>query len=134
MTCDFISLVLQAAGGAIVSMSDDKATSDIGLRIMQAGLIFQVVSLLVFVALCAVFFVRVWQCRKNGDIRGQLNAGFADLRESRRFRFFLWAFSIATIAMITRCGYRIAELAEGFNGKIWGNQMEFMILVSCIEG
>ncbi|KAM7211018.1 RTA1 like domain containing protein [Rhypophila decipiens] len=132
VTCDVISLILQAAGGALVSISDDKATSDIGLRIMQAGLIFQVASLVVFVALCSFFFWRVRQCVNKGDVNVQLNTNFLELRKTRRFRGFLVGFSIATIAMITRCGYRVAELAEGFNGPIWANEKEFMVLEGAV--
>ncbi|KAK3321808.1 RTA1 like protein-domain-containing protein [Apodospora peruviana] len=128
ITCDFISLVLQAAGGAIVSTTDDRATSDIGLHIMQSGLIFQVVSLVVFMVLCAVFFVRVRQSHRAGREKLDLNPDFVELRSSRRFAFFLYAFSVATVAMVARCGYRVAELSEGFNGAIWGNEIEFMVL------
>lgn len=108
--------------------------SDVGLRIMQAGLIFQVVSLVVFVCLCGIFFFRVRRCSNKGDIDAQLNANFADLRRSKMFKAFLWGFSVATIAMITRCGYRVAELAEGFNGPIWANEKEFMILEGAVLG
>lgn len=30
--------------------------------------------------------------------------------------------------MITRCAFRVAELIEGFQGKIWGSEVDYMIL------
>lgn len=59
MTCDGISLALQSAGGAIASIADDQAGNDLGVNIMIAGLIAQVVSLTVFAGLCAEFAVQV---------------------------------------------------------------------------
>lgn len=50
VTLDFISLVLQAAGGAIASSSDESKDVDMGVNIMIAGLAFQVFSLLMFYA------------------------------------------------------------------------------------
>jgi hypothetical protein len=38
------------------------------------------------------------------------------------------ALSIATIAMLTRCAFRIAELSEGFHGDIWYNEVDYMVL------
>ncbi|KAK3389366.1 putative RTA1 domain protein [Podospora didyma] len=140
--CDFISLVLQAGGGTIVSMADNQAFGDIGLHIMQAGLSFQVASLLVFAALCGLF---ANACRRRRDER---DPNFAELRRLRRFRFFLWskfplqqlseplyltagcclALSIATMAMLTRCAFRIAELSGGFHGEMWYNEVDYMVL------
>ena len=59
---DFVALLLQAGGGTMVSMAEDFDFEEKGLRVMQAGLCFQVLSLLVFVSLCALF---AWKCRRN---------------------------------------------------------------------
>ncbi|KAK1752590.1 RTA1 like protein-domain-containing protein [Echria macrotheca] len=113
-TCDFISLLFQAGGGAIVSIADDADFARIGLRLMQTGLSFQVASLLVFVALCGFFAL---SCRRHPD---QLDPRFASIRGR--------ALSIATVAMIIRCSFRVAELLDGFKGPIWGNEVDYMIL------
>jgi hypothetical protein len=55
-----------------------------GLRIMQAGLSFQVASLLIFMLLAVIFALR---CRRQPD---KLDERFDELRASGRFRFFLW--------------------------------------------
>lgn len=119
---DFFSLLLQGGGGAIVSVADDQATEDIGLHIMQAGLIFQVASLLVFISLCGIFAVA---CHRHPDM---LDARFADLRASFPFRLFLWTLSAATAAMLTRCAFRVAELSQGFKSAIWFSEVYYMVL------
>lgn len=55
ISCDFISLVLQAAGGAIASGANAPSQDQMGINIMIAGLSFQVFSLALFVALSAEF-------------------------------------------------------------------------------
>lgn len=64
MTCDLISLILQAAGGAITSIAEEQSLRDTGVNIMIAGLVFQVVSLVVFSILAIVYGVRVLRGRR----------------------------------------------------------------------
>lgn len=49
-----------------------------------------------------------------------------------RFCFFLFVFvpalAVATITIFVRCCYRVAELEDGFGGKVANNQPEFMAL------
>ena len=64
-------------------MADNKSFADIGLHIMEAGLSFQVASLLVFIVFCTLFALKCWHRREELDPR------FADLRKLGRFCFFL---------------------------------------------
>ncbi|QDS69674.1 hypothetical protein FKW77_009595 [Venturia effusa] len=123
MSCDFISLLLQAAGGAIAASSDTAKDIDLGVNIMIAGLSFQVVSLLLFIGLCCDF---AWRVRKAAEL--ELNERFAALRYSRRFRAFLVCLGIATIAIFIRSVFRVAELSDGFHGKLANQEVTFMIL------
>jgi RTA1 like protein len=61
ISCDPVSLILQATGCAIASLADptDQKQSDLGVHIMVAGLAFQVFSLMLFMALFLDFGVRV---------------------------------------------------------------------------
>ncbi len=59
MFSDFISLVLQAAGGAVASGTTTLAKARTGTNIMVVGLVFQVVSLVIFIALCVDFLLAV---------------------------------------------------------------------------
>ena len=85
--CDLVSLILQAAGGAITSIADsdqyDLAQS--GIHIMIAGLSFQVASLALFMGLCLDF---AWQVSKeqhelSPDVQMQ------EVRESALWKAFL---------------------------------------------
>ncbi|CAL1716726.1 unnamed protein product [Somion occarium] len=46
LTCDIISLIVQAAGGGLAASANDDAGSNLGANIMLGGIIFQLVSLI----------------------------------------------------------------------------------------
>jgi len=72
VTCDFISLLLQALGGAIASKADTKTLEDTGINIMIAGLAFQVASMALFM----VFAGEVgWRIIKSGKTKGEDTTG-----------------------------------------------------------
>jgi hypothetical protein len=57
--CDFISLVLQATGGALAASADTKSAQNTGVNVMVAGLVFQVASIGLFIVLSLNFLHRV---------------------------------------------------------------------------
>jgi hypothetical protein len=65
MCSDFIALILQSAGGGIADQGSNQSTRNSGVHLMVAGLSFQVLSILIFMALCAEFFWRVKKDRKQ---------------------------------------------------------------------
>ncbi|CAG8949279.1 hypothetical protein HYFRA_00004904 [Hymenoscyphus fraxineus] len=122
-TCDFISLVLQALGGAIASSADDKKGSELGKNLMLAGLIFQVVSLTLFAGCCGDFALRVFK-RK-----GARNQKYIDIVSSRLFKAFLIGLFTSSLTITIRSIYRCVELAGGFNSDLFtGDEAVFMIL------
>jgi hypothetical protein len=142
MSCDFVSLVLQGAGGGLAASADDKKGSDAGKNVMIAGMVFQVISLSIFMGLWLEFILRL---RKTNE--SKKNMLFVDVTESRRFKWFAYgrchntapcqerrkantitaALWIATILIFIRSVYRIAELQGGFHGSIANNEALFMI-------
>lgn len=84
IACDLISLVLQAAGGAITSTADDEDGNQLGIDIMIAGLASQVASLTIFTAICMHFAWKVF------NSQGQLDPRFGRLRSSRHFKGMLF--------------------------------------------
>ncbi|KIW97467.1 uncharacterized protein Z519_01051 [Cladophialophora bantiana CBS 173.52] len=122
VACDFISLVLQAAGGAIASTADDDDTNQLGINVMIAGLASQVVSLAIFIAICGHF---AWKVFKNPQ---KLIPEHALLRNTRRFKGFLIGIAAAVITITVRSSYRLAELQDGFNGQLANDEVTFMIL------
>ncbi|KAJ8062703.1 hypothetical protein OCU04_009223 [Sclerotinia nivalis] len=122
-TCDIISLVLQAVGGAIASLANTLSQSDLGKNIMLAGLAFQVFSLILFTILCADF---AWRVRRA---KGIWNARYIDLVSSTLFKSFLGGLCLATVTILIRSIYRCIELSGGFDGALFvGHEAEFMIL------
>ncbi|XMA09502.1 hypothetical protein WAI453_002293 [Rhynchosporium graminicola] len=121
-TSDLISLILQGVGGALASVAETQPDVDTGTDIMIAGLIFQVVSLVVFVILCGDF---VWRLRKN---RNAWNTENSAIYESWIFKGFLYALALATICIITRCAFRAIELFDGFAGALANDEVLYMIL------
>ena len=112
--CDFFSIVLQSAGGAVTSiLSQDNKDPAAGTNIMMAGLAFQVFTLFMFIGLGAEFCWRVKSSHR------QLDPIYAHLRDSSRFVSFLWALSLATILIQIRCIYRLIELAQGWDGALF---------------
>lgn len=109
-------------------MAEDEDTLELGQNIMIAGLAWQVFTLLMFVACCADFALRVRQRKKLlGDAAAldQSRAGLA-IRGSKMFRGFLWALAISTLAILWRSSYRVAELSEGFSGPLMAEQDMFI--------
>ncbi|KAI9375105.1 RTA1 like protein-domain-containing protein [Aspergillus egyptiacus] len=123
ITFDFVALLLQAIGGAIASVSDDPDTTDMGINIMIAGLAWQVVALLIFVAMAAHFFLRVRKAPAS-----HRNPAFEDLCRKTYFKAFLYGLGLATLVIIVRSIFRCAELSEGFDGHLANDEVTFMVL------
>lgn len=131
--CDFISLVLQGAGGGIAASADTSDLTDLGKNIMLAGLAFQVVSLTIFAVVSADFALRAYKGRTlwNSEHLGLVN--------SRLFKAFLLGLVVATVTIFARSVYRCVELSGGFNGDLFVKDealfmvMEgVMIVIACV--
>ena len=91
MTCDFIALVLQAVGGALADTADTQKGSDQGTHIMVGGLGFQVVSLLLFIALAVEFALNVRRDRRAGRFVGEAQEnGGNNGKSNGTFKIFLF--------------------------------------------
>lgn len=123
MTSDFISLVLQGAGGGLAATANNSSGSETGRAIMIAGVVFQVISLLIFMGLWLEFVRRLR--RSSASAKDQR---FAELRDTKKFALFQYALGVAVVLIFIRSVYRVAELQQGFNGPIANNQVSFMIL------
>ncbi|TEA15886.1 Sphingoid long-chain base transporter RSB1 [Colletotrichum sidae] len=123
MTSDFISLVLQGAGGGIAATADTHEGAEAGRAIMLAGVVFQVASLFTFMGLWLEFIFRLRETTESAkDVR------FIELRDGKRFAWFQYALGAAVVLVFIRSVYRVAELQEGFNGPIANDEVSFMIL------
>ncbi|KAJ6032636.1 RTA1-domain-containing protein [Penicillium herquei] len=124
--CDLVSLILQAAGGAITSIadSDQQDLAQTGVNIMIAGLSSQVASLVLFIALCLQY---AWSVHKNPDSLNKSSV-MRELRNSFRWKAFLAGLVLATIVIFVRSVFRVAELRGGFHSSLANNEVLFMIL------
>ncbi|KAK4629469.1 Efflux pump himE [Fulvia fulva] len=115
ISCDVFSIVLQAAGGATASASEDEKVLKIGDNIMIAGLATQVATMLAFGLFAADYCFAIYRNRAH------LNPATATLRRQMKFKLFCAALWLAYSVILIRCAYRLAELAKG-----WGPQNDIL--------
>ncbi|MCJ1247808.1 hypothetical protein MMC30_005023 [Trapelia coarctata] len=120
--CDFVALCLQGGGGGIASAANDHATTQTGINIMIAGLGWQVASIFLFMLCCGEFAWRVYQSQE------EIDSGSQTLRRTWRFKIFLAALGVATLAVFIRSCFRVAELSQGFHGPLANQEVTYMIL------
>jgi hypothetical protein len=121
ITCDFISLLLQAVGGALAATEDKTNPTNVGVNVMIAGLAFQVASLALFMFLSLEFVYRAVQARQ-----ADLNFEFFKLGQRKMFRLLPYALALATVTIFIRCAFRVAELQDGFSGNLANDEPMFM--------
>lgn len=113
--CDIISLVLQAAGGAMSTQS--QGSSETGVNIALAGLSSQVFTLFAFIVLFAQYAIDFRRKSSNPHLDG-------------RFMTFAIFGGLATILIFIRCAYRIYELHQGYSGSALHDEGLFIALES----
>jgi hypothetical protein len=123
MTCDCMSLLLQAIGGAIADTADyESALQQTGINIMIGGLILQVVGLATFLFVCADF---AWRC-KHGKL--DMAREKVETRKSILLKTTIGGLVLATVCVLVRSVFRVDELWQGFNGALWNDELEFILL------
>lgn len=100
-----------------------------GNRIIMAGIVLQVVVLLVFGLASGDYLIRVRKYFKGGNVSADHEAG-AKLWKDKKFRAFEYAMGGAYAALLTRCIYRIAEMAGGWANHIMQDEPSFVVLES----
>lgn len=108
IACDLLSLILQATGGALSSVSSggSKAAVDVAI----AGLSFQVFTLLIFILLALEYSVRYRKAERDASPL------------PTKFKSFLGFLSLSILCILIRCIYRIDELSDGYNGPLIHDQ------------
>ncbi|CAH0047782.1 unnamed protein product [Clonostachys solani] len=105
---DFICLILQAIGGALSTTS--KGVSQTGVDLARAGLIIQVIVLIIFCGFFADHLIRFHMLRKSKP--GELETPFGI-----RQKMFFGGLASAVILILARCAYRVEELSEGYSNS-----------------
>jgi hypothetical protein len=126
---NFISLVLQAAGGGMSSVAaQNHEKNDIGDHIMIAGLAFQVATMLLFILLSMDFAWNTLRNKRTTDYTEPTQVH----NNSWKFKAFLVALSVSTLCIFARCIFRVAELSEGWNGHLAVTEKYFIGLEGAI--
>ncbi|KAI9049869.1 hypothetical protein LZ554_006018 [Drepanopeziza brunnea f. sp. 'monogermtubi'] len=130
--CDFGPLILESVGVAIASTSKTEKQTSIGKNIEMAGLVFQVVALVLFATAATDFGIRARRARGEWDER------YRSVVKTPIFKAFLTSLAIATLTIFTRSVYRIVELSGGFTGSLFTGYEPifmifetFMIVIAC---
>ncbi|KAL6407372.1 parasitic phase-specific protein psp-1 [Ilyonectria robusta] len=117
--CDIISLVLQAAGGALSSTGGTEAHIQVGVNISLSGLVFQVVTLVVF---CVSFADYLITCKRTPPWN----------HVTKKMTQFLAFTFLSTLFILIRCVYRIVELHDGYFSHFFRDEPLFIALESVI--
>ncbi|KAF4121121.1 RTA1 like protein [Geosmithia morbida] len=118
---DVICLILQAAGG---TLSTQTLGGQTGVDISMAGLVLQLVVILLFIVAFVDYIVRYW--RSGG------RAGTAAAAVTWRLAAFFAGLSAAIVLILARCCYRVAELNQGYFGELMHEEVSFVVLEGCV--
>ncbi|KAK0621833.1 RTA1 like protein-domain-containing protein [Bombardia bombarda] len=108
---DIVCLILQASGGALSTTSS--GDSSLGVNLALAGLALQVA---VLVAFCAAFGDYLWRYFHSDVYRKRTQSGGGAM--GARVKLFFGFMAAAVLLILIRCGYRLAELREGYDGEL----------------
>ncbi|KAK0624180.1 parasitic phase-specific protein PSP-1 [Immersiella caudata] len=111
LSCDIISLILQAAGGAISTATSGSGQTGVDLAI--AGMAFQVFTLFVFCGFLGDYLLRYFRALGRGEIPS-------------RVKVFFGFICLAILLTLGRCTYRLVELREGYSGKLIHDEWLFV--------
>ncbi|WWD16463.1 hypothetical protein CI109_100889 [Kwoniella shandongensis] len=142
ITCDIISLVLQAVGGGWAASASDPIPKT-PTNIMVGGIIFQLVSMVAFSSLALDFMIRAtkkkaWKHRQSEEsmVSASENATFAGANDNASWEekekekgeingwwIVLAGTAICSLMIIIRGVYRSVELVQGWNGYLISHEV-----------
>lgn len=94
---------------------------------MIAGLAFQVITIFGFIVATGDFALRTIRRRRAlGESAFDQNPAVKKVRTSLLFKLFLGALALATLCILWRSAFRVAELSEGWEGPVMGDQGMFV--------
>lgn len=122
ISCDIVSLVLQAAGGGTAAAATTDTMTNLGGHIMLAGIVFQVATLTALIALVVDYVLRV---NKHREV---ISAEAKAMTNEKSFKHFIFLMGLGFLGIYIRCVYRIAELAGGWANPIMRSEVDFIVL------
>ncbi|KAG8725150.1 hypothetical protein FRC11_001920 [Ceratobasidium sp. 423] len=126
ISADVTALVIQAAGGAMASIADTPDGAEQGGKIMLAGIVIQLVAVVLYTILGIEFVVRFGLDRPaNSAVLGERRKHAGWVGVPRGPVWVLVGLGIATLFIIIRSIYRTIELTDGWNGTIISTEKWF---------
>lgn len=126
MACDFVSIVIQAIGGGMAATAVEKAkNTSPGTHIMLAGIIFQVVSMAVFMILLGWFLWNIFNAYRQHK---PFDTNYSHIQQKPFFKLFPYAIFFCSICIFIRCVYRACELSEGWTGYLIVHERYFLVM------
>ncbi|KAI0711086.1 RTA1 like protein-domain-containing protein [Fomitopsis betulina] len=121
--CDIVALVIQAVGGATaataVNQSDSPAS---GGHVMLGGIVFQMASITIYMALAAEFVLRfLWK----RPVRTAANSAIGQSAFDTNTKRMLVGLTLSSLCIYIRSVYRTIELSNGWTGYIIHTQRYF---------
>ncbi|KDN70285.1 putative RTA1 like protein [Colletotrichum sublineola] len=148
---DFLSIIIQVAGGAITaaktSGTGDENMAKLGEKLVIGGVAFQVANMVCCGMLMLVYIARRKSALASagrgsqrlsrdetrlmeGDSAYPVCRDVASDKEARSVRAFVYALTVAYIAILIRCAYRIAENVPALTLDMLRNEPLFLGLDS----
>ncbi|KAJ6517097.1 RTA1 like protein-domain-containing protein [Mycena vulgaris] len=131
-SCDIISLSVQGFGGTAASIAVGRSESpEHGAHIMLGGIIFQMVTITIYILLASEFFLRYFTDRPLGGKEAayhSLNTSRGRGKLDRSLRIMIGALIFNTTCLLIRAIYRTLELLDGFEGQIISTERYFNVL------
>ncbi|EAU86411.2 hypothetical protein CC1G_05405 [Coprinopsis cinerea okayama7 len=126
--CDFLSLVIQAVGGAIAAQAETLEGANRGGNIMLGGIAFQLSVIVFYSILVLEYFTRFMKDRPVNTIKPS-HKDYAPRGElTKELKFMLAALSFNTLCLFIRAIYRTIELVDGWNGRVITTEVYFNVL------
>ncbi|KAJ5202979.1 hypothetical protein N7449_005058 [Penicillium cf. viridicatum] len=108
---DVLSFLIQSSGGGVLSTAKSASTMQFGENIIIAGLIIQILFFGFFVIVSIVFHLRI-----------SANPTSSSLGTSVNWRRCLFALYFASVLIMVRCIYRVAEYIQGQKGTLQSHE------------
>ena len=123
VSCNILPFLLQGSGSILVATAiRHRSDPKTGIRLVIAGLAFQIFTLILFGMLCLEFGLRAHINRHKVDPFTKV------VHSLKRFRFFWVSLAHAYVLIIIRCIYRVAGLSGSWSGKLVRNETIFIVL------
>ncbi|KAI5116948.1 hypothetical protein M0805_003676 [Coniferiporia weirii] len=125
-TSDVVALVVQAVGGASASEAaspSDGGDPETGAHIMLAGIVIQLVAIIIYASLATEFLFRYNKDRPVRHTSVDNGRGVLDHKIKR----MILGLIISTVCIFIRSIYRTIELSNGWTGDVIRTQVYFNV-------